>query len=169
MNYSKNGTNLTIAFKALRRKGYFAKQNFLCCQSCAWAEIAEMGYDDKAVFYHAQDYDNYKDGQDFFLAWDGDGNEIVETLNKYGVQTEWNGNDVKRIKVITSSIRKIGYSHLKKVSLTTLLALRREFQKDLIKFEGDEEAQEEIEYQLASLHCVMVDLAVRKLIEDDFE
>jgi len=44
-----------------------------------------------------------------------------------------------------------------------------EFQKDLIKFEGDEEAQEEIEYQLASLHCVMVDLAVRKLIEDDFE
>jgi hypothetical protein len=107
MKNKKNGTNLTIAFKALRRKGYFAKQNFLCCQSCGWAEINELGYDDKAVFYHVQDYHDYKDGQDFFLAWRGDGNEIVKTLNKYGVQTLWNGEDNKRIKVLHKSVKKV--------------------------------------------------------------
>ena len=45
---------LREAFKDLRKAGYFARQNFTCCQSCAWAEIPEEK-SDKVVFYHAQE------------------------------------------------------------------------------------------------------------------
>lgn len=31
--------NLNQAFKELRKLGYFARQNFWCCQSCAWAAV----------------------------------------------------------------------------------------------------------------------------------
>ena len=34
-------TNLTKAFAELRKNGYFAKQNFLCCQSCGWAALSD--------------------------------------------------------------------------------------------------------------------------------
>jgi hypothetical protein len=101
----KNGTNLTQAFKALRRKGYFAKQNFMCCQSCGWKEIAELGYE-KAVFYHAQDKDLYKEGYDLFLAWDGDGHEIVNVLQHYGLEVIWTGALCHRIQVKNASIVK---------------------------------------------------------------
>ena len=57
---------LTLAFKELRKSGYLAKQNFCCCQSCAWA---------------------------------GNGKEIVEILNKYGIETEWSGSENTRIKI----------------------------------------------------------------------
>jgi hypothetical protein len=52
-------TNLTKAFAELRKNGYFAKQNFLCCQSCGWAELSEKEAE-KVVFYHNQDYRDLK-------------------------------------------------------------------------------------------------------------
>jgi hypothetical protein len=45
---------LNEAFKDLRKSGYFARQNFQCCQSCAWAAIPEEK-EEKVVFYHQQD------------------------------------------------------------------------------------------------------------------
>ena len=43
-----NKENLNNAFKELRKLGYFARQNFKCCQSCAWAAVpmdkAKVGF-----------------------------------------------------------------------------------------------------------------------------
>ena len=91
-------SNLTKAFKALRKAGYFARQNFLCCQTCGWAAVPE-GKGDKVVFYHNQDNSRKKEGADFHLAWAGDGNEIVRILNENGVGAEWSGSDTERILV----------------------------------------------------------------------
>ena len=96
-------TNLSKAFVEFRRNGYFAKQNFMCCQSCAWSELtAEQGK--KAVFYHNQDYQDLKNGDDLYLAWAGDGEFICETLERFGMVVKWDGNSSDRIMVYASSI-----------------------------------------------------------------
>jgi hypothetical protein len=51
--------SLTKAFNALRKNGYFARQNFMCCQTCEWAAVPEKN-ESKVVFYHSQDNDNKK-------------------------------------------------------------------------------------------------------------
>tara|TARA_R110000868_G_C10726827_1_gene751257 strand:+ start:261 stop:560 length:300 start_codon:yes stop_codon:yes gene_type:complete len=93
--------NLNKAFADLRKVGYFAKQNFLCCQSCGWAAIPEENKD-KAVFYHAQDNDDKKEGKDFYIVWSGNGAEICQIFNRNGVNTNWNGSIDTRIMIINS-------------------------------------------------------------------
>lgn len=90
--------NLTRAFKALRKQGYFARQNFMCCQGCGWSAVPE-GKEDKVVFFHGQDAARMRAGNDFHLAWAGDGNEICRILNENGVETEWDGTTSTRIAV----------------------------------------------------------------------
>jgi len=87
---------LNKAFKELRKNGYFARQNFLCCQSCGWSAIPE-GKDDKAVFYHNQETENKKQGEPIYLCWDGDGNEIVRIFSNNGILSKWDGSKDKRI------------------------------------------------------------------------
>ena len=99
----RQATNLSKAFRALRKEGYVAKQNFMCCQSCAWAELSE-GEAEKAVFYHNQDYQDLKRGDDLYLAWSGDGNLIAETLIKNGMTISWDGTADTRIIVRSFSI-----------------------------------------------------------------
>lgn len=89
--------NLTKAFRELRKVGYFAKQNFTCCQTCAWAEVPDGV--EKVVFYHNQDNETKKQGEPFHLAWSGDGREIQRILKKNGVKTKWSGSEDKRILV----------------------------------------------------------------------
>ena len=91
-------TNLTKAFAELRKNGYFAKQNFLCCQSCGWAALS----DEEArntVFYHNQDYRDLKQHQDLYLAWSGDGDYIAQTLRNFGMEVDWDGTPNTRIAV----------------------------------------------------------------------
>ena len=97
-------TNLSKAFAELRKNGYFAKQNFLCCQSCVWAELTDAGVNENAVFYHNQDHQDFKKGDDLYLAWSGDGNYIAETLISFGMQINWDGTPNTKIKIINSSI-----------------------------------------------------------------
>lgn len=89
------------AFKALRKLGYFAAQDFYCCQSCGWAAIPE-GQDEKAVFYHEQDAEHLKRGS-VCLAWSGNGSEIVKTLKENidhsFVKIIWDGSDFTRIEI----------------------------------------------------------------------
>jgi|Laugresu1bdmlbsd_1035121.scaffolds.fasta_scaffold00478_19 hypothetical protein len=91
-------SNLTKAFKELRMHGYFARQNFTCCQSCGWAEVPE-DKGDKAVFYHNQDYQSMKEGGDLYLAWSGDGNLICNVLRENGMEVRWDGTSATRICV----------------------------------------------------------------------
>lgn len=94
----RHTTNLSKAFRALRKEGYTAKQNFMCCQSCAWAELSEKEAE-KAVFYHNQDYRDLKHHQDLYLAWAGDGNHIANTLRNFGMEVDWDGTPNTRIAV----------------------------------------------------------------------
>jgi hypothetical protein len=93
-----NKSKITDAFKELRKLGYFARQNFQCCQTCAWAAVPnEKG--ERAVFYHNQDNSELRSTGECHLAWSGDGKEIVSVLNKHGIQIEWDGSSNKRIKI----------------------------------------------------------------------
>lgn len=96
-------TNLTKAFAELRKKGYFAKQNFMCCQSCGWAALTDEQAKN-AVFYHNQDYRDLKYGDDLYLAWSGDGYFIARTLESFGMKVKWEGDSHDRIMVYSSSI-----------------------------------------------------------------
>ena len=98
-------TNLTLAFKDLRKKGYFARMNFLCCQSCAWKAVPQDA--EKVVFYHDQDAENLKEGGDLYLAWSGDANHIINILSRRGLICEWNGDNSKRILVKNQSVKKV--------------------------------------------------------------
>ncbi len=92
-------TRITEAFKDLRKLGYFARQNFECCQTCGWSRVPE-NKQNRAVFYHNQDNNSLRTEGKCHLAWEGDGNEIVGVLNKHGIRTEWDGTDNKRILMI---------------------------------------------------------------------
>jgi hypothetical protein len=94
------GNNLTEGFKKLRKNGYFAKQNFWCCQTCGWSVVPE-GRESKVVFYHNQDNESKRNGEPFHLCWSGDGHEIQRLLKECGVETEWNGKEETRIKVVS--------------------------------------------------------------------
>ena len=91
-------SKINLAFRDFRKTGYFAKQNFWCCQSCAWSDVPEDT--EKVVFYHAQDNDNLKKGN-FFLAWAGNGYQIVNILKNRGLVVSWDDSegDNKRINV----------------------------------------------------------------------
>lgn len=63
---------VTAAFKALRRRGFIARQNYKCCGSCAGYALAERVKEDvlnggelpvNGVYYHQQDNDAFgRDG-----------------------------------------------------------------------------------------------------------
>jgi hypothetical protein len=84
-------------FKKLVQAGYFARQDFWCCQSCAWSAIPDEFK--KVVFYHKQDTARFKKTGELMLAWSGDGNEIVRAFADEGLNVFWNGKDDSRISI----------------------------------------------------------------------
>lgn len=98
MDISETKKKLNAAFRALRKVGYTAKQNFWCCQNCAWHALTDEEAD-KAVFYHQQDNDTFKETGECYLAWSGNGAEIVGILEEAGLTVTWNGSDTQRIMV----------------------------------------------------------------------
>jgi hypothetical protein len=92
-------TKLSKAFKTLRKAGYFARQNFWCCQTCGWSDVPDEKAE-KAVFYHAQDNDEKKLGHPFHISWAGNGNEICKIFRDCGITVEWDGSENKRIKLL---------------------------------------------------------------------
>ena len=54
-------------------------------------------YEDRYVFYHAQDNDDLKRSGSCYLAWAGDGKEICRILQEAGITTKWNGLRSTRI------------------------------------------------------------------------
>ena len=87
------------AFRALRSKGYFARQNFWCCNTCGWHAVPDDKAD-KVVFYHAQAAANLKEDGECWLCWSGDGNEIVKVFQDAGVTANWNGESNQKIQII---------------------------------------------------------------------
>lgn len=91
-------TKLNKLFDALEAEGYFARQDFMCCQSCACYEIPE-DKGSKYVFYHQQDTENAIESNSLHLAWAGNGKEIVRLAEEAGLIVEWEGTEAKRIGV----------------------------------------------------------------------
>ena len=120
-NMKTDRQKLRGAFAELRKLGWYARMNYLCCQTCAWADAAatlkKRGKDaDEAdiVFYHRQDGDAFKHRigdwhvtgpqtdylrRPLYLAHQGRAYEVVGVLKKYGLNAEWDGDTGMRIKV----------------------------------------------------------------------
>lgn len=98
------------SFAALRKKGFFARMNFWCCQSCGWYAIEQLEkegkiQEDRAVFYHLQDAESFrKPGLNLRLAWRnsslGSSLEIVDELRKHGLVVIDPPNSSKRIEIL---------------------------------------------------------------------
>ena len=73
---------LNLFFKEMRKKGYFAKQKFQCCQTCGWSAIPKEKKD-KAVFYHEQDAENLEKNFDEIYR------EIRNGLKAYWVHMDY--------------------------------------------------------------------------------
>ena len=108
---------LDAAFKALRKKGIVARQNFSRCQTCGHSEIEDEIKDEEKkggpvsgyVFFHMQDTDSAVEGHGLHLAYGAVTGEeadtietaktVVETLQEAGLETEWEGTTSRRIAV----------------------------------------------------------------------
>lgn len=119
---------IRAAFATLRKKGYIAKMNFMCCSSCAWYEIggkalsghqrSDIEEPKKAVFYNKQSHESaFREKSrgwstksrryismmlqnDLCLQWSGDAKEIIAALEAEGLKVEWNGTDQNTINVV---------------------------------------------------------------------
>ncbi len=112
---------LNEAFKDMRKAGLLARQNYLCCGSCAGYGIAgifqeRVDKDEKmlekikgSVFYHHQDTENLNNPntESFYLRYgkistsknnetalstEEVGKIITEILTKHGIVCSWNGD-----------------------------------------------------------------------------
>lgn len=93
-------------FRELRKKGYFAKQKFMCCNGCGTANIPEE-FKNKYVFYHAQEYWRLEETKkrthltpSLHLNWDGDGTEIARIARGLELKTNWDGSPETKIELI---------------------------------------------------------------------
>jgi hypothetical protein len=115
-NHETDCDRLDEAFAELDRHGVIARQNFSCCQTCGHAEIsteieetASMRPVHGYVFYHQQDTDTVIEEGYLYLAYGAVsgredesvavGYEIVDALERAGLEVAWNGSIRKRIRI----------------------------------------------------------------------
>jgi len=106
--YADAKTKVDLLFKALRKKGYIARQNYLCCGSCGAYELGELfskkgipeGDERKAVTYCRQSGAHFKECANVYLNWGGNGNEIVQTAHELGIVCDWDGSHASRIRLV---------------------------------------------------------------------
>lgn len=92
---------INLLFKELRKLHIVCRKNYLCCASCGQHQI-DIDYPERDyVFYHAQQHDNLKDGEDvcYMQHFISESNKpkVIEILKRYGCN--WNGDDSKTFEV----------------------------------------------------------------------
>ncbi len=117
---------LNNAFKEMRKKGLVARQNYLCCQTCAGygitTDTAKRIKEGKVkkedvkgcVFYHHQDTEGLRKHHSLYLAYGPMDSEesgligleetqvgaiVCECLKNNELEYEWNGSGHQRILV----------------------------------------------------------------------
>lgn len=91
-------TKLSKMFRLLRKQGFIAKRRFWCCQSCAWGALNdEEG--ENVVFMHQQDEQGWREKGVTHLAWSGNGQAIVDAAYTAGLEVEWDGSELTRVKI----------------------------------------------------------------------
>ena len=93
----KEMKKLNSAFKELRELGFFAKQNFWCCSTCAVNAIPDNT--ENYVFYHQQDTNMLNKTGGVYLGWAGDGNKIIEVMKRNDIKVDWDGDERHRIYI----------------------------------------------------------------------
>jgi hypothetical protein len=92
---------LTAGFRNLRRKGWFAKQNWCDCQSCGRGAIPNTV--ERFAFYHQQVADDIDTTHSVYLYWEAEPDEIVDELIpsfvNAGLHVEWNGDPNQAVLV----------------------------------------------------------------------
>jgi Domain of unknown function (DUF6891) len=89
---------LQAGFRDLRDRGYFAQQNWQCCNTCGIAAVPEW-YAERFVFYHEQEAVRLCEKDEVSLNWAGNGEQIVEAFQRLGLKVEWNGKPERKICV----------------------------------------------------------------------
>ncbi len=102
-----NKAKLTAAFKAMRAHGIIARQNFLCCGSCAGSQLGEdlkKPRNEKkagAVYFHRQDDQSRQEGYNFHIGYGArDGLDLASL----GVEVE---SDAKADDAATEYVGRI--------------------------------------------------------------
>ena len=118
---------LNMAFKLMREKNLIARQNFLCCGSCAGSAITTLAEQriekgkqiDGCCFYHGQANDDYENGNDFYIQYGNmDSNKIgeigkptkevgdivVECLKAARIGFEWDGSPDTAILILNKEV-----------------------------------------------------------------
>lgn len=94
---------LNILFKKLRKEWIIARQNYWCCQSCAWASFTEEEEKLAIVFYHKQDWQNVKDWY-VYLAHSSielPEKELIEDICQWlWIDVIWDWTENQRIKLV---------------------------------------------------------------------
>lgn len=89
---------LNQLFKGLRKKGYFARQDFWCCQTCASNAIPDKN-SKKYVYYHRQDTEMLQKTNSVYIAWSGNGRQIATFAQDLDLKVNWNGSKDQRIQI----------------------------------------------------------------------
>jgi uncharacterized protein (DUF169 family) len=112
-SYKARKLQVNAAFRALRKAGYLAEQNYWCCSTCAYAggekeakEAGKKGF----VFYNAQDFEFFKEtgevciqfahlDEDIDAQWKM-GQEVAEALEAAGLNVKWDGDPATALLVV---------------------------------------------------------------------
>lgn len=92
------------AFMVLRHRGWFARADWKCCQTCGCAAVPE-GQSEHYIFYHHQDAEAFQRNRlragGMWLAHSGthESYELVEALRNVGLEAYWDGSVMSRVWV----------------------------------------------------------------------
>ena len=111
-NHKKIRQRLFEAFKELRKKGYIARANFMCCSKCASAVLwRELNISTKigSVYWSQRDENHFLKIGEVYIGFESSigtpevdvliGKYIVSTLISFGLDVEWDENPNTRILV----------------------------------------------------------------------
>jgi hypothetical protein len=103
----KTREQIRKAFELLRKEGVIARMNFMCCSSCALAELASLGK--PVVFFNKQDNEDLKILEEVNIRyWHPDESEksakrlgemVTSILTSCHINVEWDGDPSKTLYV----------------------------------------------------------------------
>jgi len=106
---SADRKRLAAAFRELRKQGWWARMNHLCCQTCLTADTDD---DKPYIGFHAQDNERIPESGYTYLTHgppvddtlpDGMRSRwAVKVIEDHGLVVEWDGRMASRIKVMIS-------------------------------------------------------------------
>lgn len=111
-------SKVNLAFEELSSMGFIARTNFLCCRTCATAELSDLAIranQDRVVYWHGQDEDSFKETGNLVIRYfyappddtDDDtleieiqiGEQVATALRSAGLNVSWDGDPNKCIVV----------------------------------------------------------------------